>query len=163
LNPSEVVYGVKEKLRELELTQRIFAKALFNQIGQEIFQFRPWGKSNEKYKKRIVKMYLWLNDPHGAQKLKDYDDGIYGKVKLKCFLYKSLILNFFLKDPRCFEDEPIKPIKIQSEYQKKRNFSSELIKPPKLEAVEDTFVIILDDGDEDNNINKNNVTDKTNK
>ena len=79
LNPSEVVYGVKEKLRELELTQRIFAKGLFNQIGQEIFQFRPWGKSNEKYKKRIVKMYLWLNDPHGSQKLKDYDDGIYGK------------------------------------------------------------------------------------
>lgn len=78
MNSNEVVQAVKDKLKELELTQRIFSKALFNQIGQEVFVFRPWAKSNEKYKKRIIKMYLWLNDPHGGQKLKDFDDGIYG-------------------------------------------------------------------------------------
>ena len=38
-----------------------------------------------------------------------------------------------------------------SDYQKKINSSEELVKTPKLETVDDTFVIILDDGDEDNN------------
>ena len=86
LNCTEVVLSVKQKLKELELTQRIFAEALFNQIGQEIFQFRTWSNASEKYKKRIIKMFLWLNDPNGGQKLKDYNDGIYGKSSPNAFI-----------------------------------------------------------------------------
>jgi hypothetical protein len=78
LNSNEVVLAVKQKLRDLEITQRVFAKAIFNAIGQEIFQIRSWEKTSEKYRNRIIKMFTWLHDSQGEQKLRDFNEGIYG-------------------------------------------------------------------------------------
>lgn len=67
------------------LSLSLFAKAMFNASEYLFYNPKSWKNSDEKHRNNYIKMYLWLNDPHGVQKLLDFKQGNYGIYK-KCFI-----------------------------------------------------------------------------
>lgn len=61
------------------LSQVLFAKALFNDLTINVFSpsLKPFENSSLKLKNVYCKMYMWLNDPDGVVKLKDYQQNHY--------------------------------------------------------------------------------------
>lgn len=84
LNIVETLNQVKAKLQSENIPQNALTRALYNdRIGRMFYnRSKQFQRCNEQTRDCILRAFMWLHDPDGIKKLKDYMNGKYSEFAL---------------------------------------------------------------------------------